>query len=117
VVDEPTLCVVGAAHGVEVVLFVVIQRRLVAEPAEHGVGVRVDVDVVRVVVDVGGLVHGHGCPPEACASSMGKLSRARMPGVYARVVAGLIEYSGMRRGPSWRATRSSRRASCEPRHK
>ena len=49
-VDQPALDVVVAAERVEVVLLVVVERRLVAEPAEHRVRVGVDLDVVRVVV-------------------------------------------------------------------
>ncbi len=40
------------AQGVEIVLRVVVQRRFFAEPAEHRIGVGVEDDVVRVVVDV-----------------------------------------------------------------
>ena len=49
-VDQPALDVVVAAERVEVVLLVVVERRLLAQPAEHRVRVGVDVDVVRVVV-------------------------------------------------------------------
>src|SRR5207302_836134 len=52
VVDQAALDVGVPAHRVEVVLLVVVERRLFPEAAEHRVGIGVDGDVVRVVVDV-----------------------------------------------------------------
>ena len=54
--DQAALHVVVAAHRVELVLLVVIERGLVAEPLPHRVRVGVDVEVVRVVVR-----RGRGC--------------------------------------------------------
>src|SRR5687768_6074350 len=61
-VDEAPLDVVVAAHRVEVVAIVVVQRRLLPEATERRVRVAVDLDVVRVVVDVAGLDGGHHSP-------------------------------------------------------
>ncbi len=47
------------AHGVEVVGLVVIERRLLAQPAEDRVGVGVDRHVVGVVVHVAHTLHRH----------------------------------------------------------
>ena len=56
-VDQAALDVLEAADGEEVVLLVVVERRLVAQPAEHRVRIGVDLDVVRVVVHVAPRVH------------------------------------------------------------
>ena len=56
-VDQRGLDVGEAAHGVEVVALVVVERCLVAEPPERRVRVETQVDVVWVVVDV--LAHRH----------------------------------------------------------
>ena len=53
VVGERTFHVVGPADREEVVLLVVIERRLLAQAAEDRIGIRVDLEVVRVVIDVG----------------------------------------------------------------
>jgi CBS domain-containing protein len=50
--DEAALDVLETAHRVEVVRLVVVERRRLPQPAEDGVGILSDVDVVRVVVDV-----------------------------------------------------------------
>src|SRR5262245_3421678 len=55
--------VVVAAEGVEVVRVVVVERRLLAKAPEHRVRIGVDVDVVRVVIDVG-AAHHH--PLDSC---------------------------------------------------
>jgi hypothetical protein len=47
------LHVVEAAQGEEVVALVVIEGPLVAQPLPDRVRVRVDLEVVRVVIDVG----------------------------------------------------------------
>ncbi len=57
-VDQRALDVVVAAQRVEVVLLVVVERRLLPEPGEHRVGVGVDPHVVRVVRQVTGLRGG-----------------------------------------------------------
>ena len=62
-VDEAALDVLVAAHGVEVVRLVVVERRLLAEAAEHRVRIGVDRDVVGVVVDVGLVDRGHAAAP------------------------------------------------------
>ena len=54
-VDQPALDVLEAAQRVEVVLLVVVERRLLAEPCEHGIRVGVDLDRVRVVREIAGL--------------------------------------------------------------
>src|SRR5579875_136466 len=59
--QQAPLDVVVAAEGEEVVLFVVIQRRLVPQPAPDRVGVGVDLEVVGVVVDVAAVGDGHWC--------------------------------------------------------
>ena len=51
-VDERPLDVVEAAQRVEVVLLVVVERRLVAQPLPDRVRIGVDLEVVRVVVEV-----------------------------------------------------------------
>ncbi len=62
------LDVVEPAQGVEVVALVVVERPLVPEPPPDRVRVGVDLEVVRVVVDVG-LGGGHGrLPPRASRS-------------------------------------------------
>src|SRR5205823_5668665 len=53
VVAQATLDVLEAADREEVVALVVIERCLLPEPLERGVGVGVDADVVGVVVEVG----------------------------------------------------------------
>ena len=55
-VDEAPLDVFVAADRVEVVLLVVVERRLLAQAPEHGVRIGVDLDVVRVVGDGSALV-------------------------------------------------------------
>ena len=52
-VDKTAFHVLVAAHGIEVVRLVVVERCLLAQALEHRVRVGVDVDVVRVVVDAG----------------------------------------------------------------
>ena len=54
-VDEAALDVVVATERVEVVLLVVVEGCLVAEPCERRVRVAVDLDVVRVVREIAGL--------------------------------------------------------------
>ena len=49
-------------RGEEVVRRVVVQRRLLAQAPEDGIGVGADVDVVRVVVDVCLARPRHLCP-------------------------------------------------------
>ena len=53
-VDERVLAVVEPAHRVEVVLLVVVERRLVTQAPPQRIRVRVDLEVVRVVVEVRG---------------------------------------------------------------
>ena len=60
---EAALDVVEAAQRVEVVALVVVERLLVAEPLPDRVRVRVDLEVVRVVVDVGSGALGFGSHP------------------------------------------------------
>ena len=62
-VDQAALDVFEAADREEVVLLVVVERRLLAQPPEHRVGIGVDLDVVGVVVDVAGARRGHGRLP------------------------------------------------------
>ena len=59
-VDEAAFDVVVAADRVEVVSLVVVERRLVPQPLEHRIRISVDVEVVRVVIDV-----RHGASPSA----------------------------------------------------
>ena len=59
-IAQPTLDVLEAADGVEVVRLVVVERRLLAQPAEHRVRIDVDLDGVRIVVDV---ARAHEAPP------------------------------------------------------
>ena len=61
-VERAAVDVVETAEGIEVIAFVVIERPLVAESLPHGVGIRVDFEVVRVVVDVG-IPRGHRNDP------------------------------------------------------
>ena len=60
-VEQSPLHVLVAADGEEVVLLVVIERRFLAQPAEHRIGVGVDRDVVRVVVDIARAGCRHRC--------------------------------------------------------
>jgi hypothetical protein len=53
-VDRATLDVLEAAQGEEVVAVVVIERPLVAQSLPDRVRIRIDVEVVRVVVGVRG---------------------------------------------------------------
>jgi hypothetical protein len=53
-VDRATLDVLEPAQGEEVVLLVVIEGALVPQPLPDRIRVRIDVEVVRVVVEVGG---------------------------------------------------------------
>ena len=62
-VDRRALDVLVAAERVEVVRLVVVERRLLAEPAERRVRIGVDVDVVRVVVHVAPAGGGHAPLP------------------------------------------------------
>ena len=62
-VEEPALDVFEPADCVEVVLFVVVQRRFCSESGIDGIGIRVDLTVVGVVVDVR---HRHRLSP--CSS-------------------------------------------------
>ena len=59
---QAPLDVVVAADRVEVVLLVVVERRLVPQPAEHRVRVGVDLDVVRVVLQLLVQHRAHGVP-------------------------------------------------------
>ena len=68
-VDHAALDVLVAAHREEVVLLVVVERCLFAQPAEHRVRIGVDLDVVRVVVDVARAGRGHGRFPFASSRS------------------------------------------------
>ena len=52
-VHQAALDVVEAAERIEVVLLVVVERALVAQSPPDRIGVRVDLEVVRVVVEVG----------------------------------------------------------------
>ncbi len=52
-IDRCPLDVFEPAQGVEVVALVVVERPLVAQPLPHRVRIRVDLEVVGVVVDVG----------------------------------------------------------------
>src|SRR5207237_8003492 len=54
--------VVVPDDGEEVVLIVVVERRFLAQASEHRIGVGVDGDVVRVVVEVGVAADGHAPP-------------------------------------------------------
>ena len=63
VVDEGLLDVVGAAQPVEVVLLVVIERCLVAEPLEQRIGIHIELDLVRIPIEVGRLADGHALAP------------------------------------------------------
>ena len=72
-VHEALLDVGVAAHGEELVLLVEVERRLVAQPLPHRVGVGVDVEVVGVVVRSGrgrghlvSLRRGGGALPGCC---------------------------------------------------
>src|SRR3989442_1080141 len=57
--DQRALDVVEAAHGVEVVLLVVIERRLVPQPLPHRIRIGVDRGVVGVVIEVAVAGYGH----------------------------------------------------------
>ena len=57
---EHALHVVEATDAVEVVLLVVIEGRLFPHPSKDGIGVELQVGVVRVVVD---LVVSRHCHP------------------------------------------------------
>ena len=59
-VDQGAVDVGEAAQRVEVVLLVVVERRLVAQLLPDRVRIRVDLEVVRVVVD-GAAADRHGC--------------------------------------------------------
>jgi hypothetical protein len=61
-VDQALLHVGVARQRPHVVAVVVVDRRLVPEPPERGVGVGVDGDVVGVVVDVAGRLRRHRLP-------------------------------------------------------
>ena len=67
-VEKATLDIVEPADGVEVVGLVVVERRLLPQPAEDRVRIGVDFDVVRVVVDVTGARDRHAMPPRCSAS-------------------------------------------------
>jgi len=62
--DEPAevleagLDIVEAAEGKEVIAFVVVERRLIAHALPQRIRVLVDLEVERVVVDLGALPHG-----------------------------------------------------------
>ena len=62
-VGAAALHVVEPAQRVEVVLLVVIQRRLVAQALPHGVRIGIDVEVVRVVVQLALRQVDHVRPP------------------------------------------------------
>ena len=51
-VGQHSLDVVESAHGEEVVLLVVVERRFVAQPPVDLVRIRLDVEIERVEVDV-----------------------------------------------------------------
>ena len=61
-VDEAAFDVFEAAQGIEVVPLVVVERLLVAQPLPHRVGVGVDLEVERVVVEIR-FGRGHVAPP------------------------------------------------------
>ena len=87
-VEQAPLHVLEAAQGVEVVRLVVIEGRLLAQPAEHRVRVGVDADVVRVEVDVVGAGRRHGASP-------GTIDVSNMT----PIVAGVNGRGGRRSGP------------------
>ena len=64
-VDRAALDVVEAAHREEVVLLVVVERCLVAQPPPDRIRIRVDLEVVRVVVQ---LVGHLDAPPGVAAT-------------------------------------------------
>src|SRR3954453_11070737 len=64
-VDGAAFDVVEAAHCEEVVLLVVVERRLVAQPLPDRIRIRVDVEVVRVVVQIVGHLDA---PPEVAVT-------------------------------------------------
>ena len=78
-----------AAQRVEVVLLVVIERRLVPEPAPHGVRAGVDLGVVRVVDQIEGRGHEASLPGRSRAFQvrLRKLLRKR-DRRYARIHSG-----------------------------
>ena len=55
--------------------------------------------------------------PQPAVNTIGNVSSERIAGVYTSSWPGFTEYSGMRRCHSRSATRSSRRARCEPRQR
>ena len=68
VVEVAALDVGEPADRVEVVGLVVVERRLLPQPAEDRVRVGVDVHVVGVVVHIAGARGGHAAPPLAFMS-------------------------------------------------
>ena len=62
-VEIAALDVCEPADRVEVVGLVVVERRLLPQPAEDRVRVGVDVHVVGVVVHVAGALGRHSAPP------------------------------------------------------
>ena len=67
-VEHGGVDVVPAAQREELVLLVAVQRRLVAQPLPDRVRVGVDLEVVRVVVDLGLAGDGHVPDPPAQAA-------------------------------------------------
>ena len=59
VVDDRLVDVLEPAERVEVVLLVVVERRLFADAGEHRVGIHVQLDAVRIVVQLGFGRSGH----------------------------------------------------------
>ena len=60
VVDEAPVDVLEATHGVEVELFVVVERRLFAQPAIDRVRIGVRLRIGRVVVEIAARRQAHG---------------------------------------------------------
>ena len=59
VVDQCPIDVSEPAQRIEVMLMVVVQRRFPTEPTEHRIGIGIEFDVVRVVVDAAGSADCH----------------------------------------------------------
>src|SRR5207344_2822836 len=79
--DEGALDVLVAAEGVEAVLLVAVEGRLVAQPLPHRVRVLVDEDVVGVVLQV-----GHGCSSVVTGSVSSRSTSTTSPSA-ARILA------------------------------
>src|SRR5208283_4137405 len=65
VIDKRVIDVTEPAQDVEVVLLVVVQRRFLAQPPKHRVGVGVQLDVVGVEIDIVGRADCHRLSPLA----------------------------------------------------